>query len=190
MDKQGHDENITSQGFSSIIYGPQTQSNVSSFTVHGGTQPNLQDAIIGVPSFPDHAFIMNLNDDHMSTITAWSLVRNKRKINISNFYANTLNYDDSHNLPTSTTTTTTTMTVTTSTDTTPTTVTTTTSSGATINPAPGGQVVVTQSGNMMTGQTSTGAVTVSSTMTEPSEVTAAGGVTASTDPNTGTVLQR
>ena len=90
MDRQGHDANITSQGFGSIIYGPQSTSNQSALTVHGQSTQNVDSAIIGLPRHPNTAFIVDLTHTRMCTLNSWTLLNMTNELQIPNFYANTL----------------------------------------------------------------------------------------------------
>ena len=85
MDRDGRDALITSQGFSSLIYGPQNQSNSSVLTVHAQIEP-VQSAVVILPTHPDSLFIVDLNDIRMGNLESWTEVNQTREIHVQNCY--------------------------------------------------------------------------------------------------------
>ena len=81
MDKQGYDENITSQGFGSLIYGPQDPNDRSNLTVH-----DVESALICLPSEPDNVYAVGLNSQKMTRFSGWTHENQNRVIKIDNFY--------------------------------------------------------------------------------------------------------
>ena len=85
MDKDGNDENITSQAFSTFAYGSDTQSQASALTVHS-SMDTIEEAIICMPRYPDVVYTVNVNTERMAVMDGWTHLNKKRKIYIPKFY--------------------------------------------------------------------------------------------------------
>ena len=85
MDVQGRDANITSQAFTTLAYGSQTQSQASALTVHGSIQ-NIEEALLCMPKYPHTVFSVQVNTDRMEIMDNWTQTNKKRQIHIQNFY--------------------------------------------------------------------------------------------------------
>ena len=68
------------------------QSNQSMMTVHEAQIQEVESAIVGLPSRPYVACIVDLPEHRMQILNGWTSVNKTREIHIDNFYADTLGF--------------------------------------------------------------------------------------------------
>ena len=84
MDKQGRDQNITSQAFSSLAYGPENKPNISALTIH--EYEPLESALLCLPSQLDVVKIVDVKPQRMQVLDDWTEQNKKRELFIRNFH--------------------------------------------------------------------------------------------------------
>ena len=85
MDKEGMDENITCQAFSTLAYSPDNQGQASALTVHT-TIETLEDALVCLPKHPHTVFKVPLNTERMELLEDLTHKHKADDVNIPNFY--------------------------------------------------------------------------------------------------------
>ena len=157
MDPEGRDENLTSQQFGAIAYGPQNQSNQSVQTIHTVQDEPNESAIIGFPTDPDTVFVVGLNAERMAVLRGWTLENTQNVLYIPSFYQTTLSLaeplDMAPEIPTTTDTDSITKTATTTAGSTPTTESTTTESTPTTEPTTTESTPTTQTASTVSSST-------------------------------------
>ena len=85
MDKEGRDYNITTQNFSTLAHGSQTQSQLSTATVTASIDPKER-AIISLPRYPHLVFFVDLICKRMGIFDGWTQSNKTSQMCIPNFY--------------------------------------------------------------------------------------------------------